>query len=198
MMIINNSFLKTTGRGILQNNHRFGGGCNSNAFWRSSFHSTRVVRDKVVCVLYPDPMSGYPPKYARSDIPTISKYSDGMTTPSPKSIDFNPGDLLGCVSGELGLRRFLEDRGHELIITADKDGPGCELERHLIDGSTDYVISQPFYPAYMTAERIAMASPTLKSLITAGIGSDHVDLDAAMKNNVDVCEVTFCNSISVR
>ena len=33
--------------------------------------------------------------------------------------------------------------------------------------------------------------------ITAGIGSDHVDLQAAMDNKVDVVEVTYCNSISV-
>jgi len=33
--------------------------------------------------------------------------------------------------------------------------------------------------------------------ITAGIGSDHVDLQAAMDNDVDVVEVTYCNSISV-
>jgi formate dehydrogenase len=26
---------------------------------------------KILCVLYPDPESGYPPKYARDDIPTI-------------------------------------------------------------------------------------------------------------------------------
>jgi formate dehydrogenase len=117
-----------------------------------------------------------------------------MTAPSPASIDFTPGQLLGCVSGELGLRKFLEDRGHTLVVTADKDGTGCELEKHLVDA--DYVISQPFYPAYVTADRIAMA-PKLKAAITAGIGSDHVDLEAAMKQNVDVCEVTFCNSISV-
>ena len=33
--------------------------------------------------------------------------------------------------------------------------------------------------------------------ITAGIGSDHVDLQAAMDNKVDVVEVTYCNSRSV-
>jgi len=33
--------------------------------------------------------------------------------------------------------------------------------------------------------------------ITAGIGSDHVDLQAAMDHKVDVVEVTYCNSISV-
>ena len=29
---------------------------------------------KVVCVLYDDPIDGYPPKYARDDIPKITKY----------------------------------------------------------------------------------------------------------------------------
>ena len=33
--------------------------------------------------------------------------------------------------------------------------------------------------------------------ITAGIGSDHVDLDAACRHGVTVAEVTYCNSISV-
>ena len=34
--------------------------------------------------------------------------------------------------------------------------------------------------------------------ITAGIGSDHVDLQAAIDNNVEVMEVTYCNSRSVK
>ena len=50
--------------------------------------------------------------------------------------------------------------------------------------------------SYVTAERMAKA-PNLKAAITAGIGSDHVDLEAAIANKVDVSEVTFCNSISV-
>ena len=61
--------------------------------------------------------------------------------PSPSAVDFNPGDLLGCISGELGLRKFLESQGHELVVTADKDGDGCELEKHL--PTANYVISQP-------------------------------------------------------
>ena len=156
--------------------------------------STKQTSAKVVCVLYPDPVNGYPPKYARDDIPKIDKYPDGQTTPTPKSIDFKPGQLLGCVSGELGLRQYLEKAGHELIVTSDKDGSGCELEKHL--PTAEVVISQPFWPAYMTAERIAMA-PKLKLCATAGIGSDHVDLDAACKRNLTVTEITFCNSISV-
>jgi len=41
------------------------------------------------------------------------------------------------------------------------------------------------------------SAPNLRYAITAGIGSDHVDLQAAMEHNIDVYEVTFCNSRSV-
>ena len=39
--------------------------------------------------------------------------------------------------------------------------------------------------------------PELKLALTAGIGSDHVDLDAAIAHGVTVAEVTYSNSISV-
>ena len=58
------------------------------------------------------------------------------------------------------------------------------------------VISQPFWPAYMTRERIEKA-PNLKLIVTAGIGSDHTDLDAAVEAGITVAEVTYSNSISV-
>jgi formate dehydrogenase len=148
----------------------------------------------VLCVLYDDPVDGYPTSYARDGIPTIERYHDGMTTPTPEGIDFTPGELLGSVSGELGLRTFLEGRGHALLVTSDKDGTDSEFERALPEA--DIVISQPFWPAYLTAERIAKA-PNLKLALTAGIGSDHVDLQAAMDHGVTVTEVTYCNSISV-
>ena len=184
--------------------------------------------------------------------------------------------------------QFLESNGHTFVVTSDKDGAGCKLEKELEDA--DVVISQPFYPFYLTEvpgcyhpslpstsccprasclslasctaqvhrvspgggeggggwagggwgaglwkehrpffpllaltahawrhapvvigcrwcasihcprprvvgvqERIAK-SPKLKMAITAGIGSDHVDLQAAMKRKIDVVEVTYCNS----
>jgi len=149
---------------------------------------------KVICVLYDDPVDGYPPAYARDGVPAIGEYHDGQATPSPDEIEFTPGELLGSVSGELGLRRFLEERGHRLIVTSDKEGPDSEFERELADA--DVVISQPFWPAYLTAERIAKA-PKLKLAVTAGIGSDHVDLDAAIAHGITVAEVTYSNSISV-
>ena len=149
---------------------------------------------KVLLVLYDDPADGYPSTYARDDLPKIDRYPDGQTLPTPKAIDFRPGELLGSVSGELGLRKFLEAQGHQLIVTSDKDGPDSVFERELVDA--DVVISQPFWPAYLTADRIAKAK-NLKLAITAGIGSDHVDLEAAIKRGITVAEVTYCNSISV-
>ena len=66
---------------------------------------------KVVCVLYDDPIGGYPKSYARDDIPRLERYPDGQTLPTLTKIDFKPGQLLGSVSGELGLRKFLEEQG---------------------------------------------------------------------------------------
>jgi formate dehydrogenase len=149
---------------------------------------------KIVCVLYDDPKDGYPSGGPRDGLPELEAYPDGQTLPTPKAIDFQPGQLLGSVTGALGLRDWLEAEGHELVVTSDKDGPESEFERELADA--DVVISQPFWPAYLTAERIAKA-PRLKMAITAGIGSDHVDLQAAIDRGITVTEVTYCNSISV-
>ena len=149
---------------------------------------------KVVCVLYDDPVDGYPRSYPRDDLPKIDHYPGGQTLPTPKAIDFKPGALLGSVSGELGLRPYLESQGHQFVVTSDKDGPNSVFEREMVDA--DIIISQPFWPAYLTAERIAKAQK-LKLAITAGIGSDHVDLQAAIDRGITVAEVTYSNSISV-
>src|SRR5689334_4567193 len=149
---------------------------------------------KVLAVLYDDPVDGYPNSYARDSIPKIDHYPDGQKAPTPSAIDFKPGQLLGSVSGELGLRKFLESQGHTLVVTSDKDGPNSVFERELPDA--DIVISQPFWPAYLTKERIAKAKK-LKLAITAGIGSDHYDLQAASEAGLTIAEITYSNSISV-
>ena len=56
---------------------------------------------KILCVLYDDPVDGYPTSYPRDDLPRIERYPDGQTLPTPKAIDFQPGQLLGSASGEL-------------------------------------------------------------------------------------------------
>ena len=57
-----------------------------------------------------------------------------------KGIDFNPGELLD-VSGELGLRKFLESNGHTLVVTSDKDAKAAKQIKNI---DADIVISQPF------------------------------------------------------
>lgn len=149
---------------------------------------------KILCVLFDDPVTGFPENYARDDIPQLKQYPNGQTLPTPQQLDFKPGVLLGSVSGELGLRKFLESQGHEFIVTSDKEGFDSVFEKELIDA--DVIISQPFWPAYLTRERITKAKK-LKLAITAGIGSDHVDLKAAIEKNITVAEITYSNSTSV-
>ena len=78
-------------------------------------------------------------------------------------------------------------QGHEYVVTDDKEGENSELEKHLED--CNILISTPFHPAYLTKERIEKAK-NLKLSITAGVGSDHVDLHAAADSGMTVAEVT--------
>ncbi len=150
---------------------------------------------KVLCVLYDDPVDGYPKTYARDGVPKLDHYPGGQTLPTPKAIDFKPGELLGQRLGRIGSAQVSrKTQGHTLVVTSDKDGPNSVFERELPDA--DVVISQPFWPAYLTEERIAKAKK-LKLAITAGIGSDHVDLEAAADRGITVAEITYSNSISV-
>ena len=52
---------------------------------------------KILCVLYDDP-------------------KDGMRLPTPKAIDFNPGDLLGCVSGDLWVNVVVEGHQQDFVL----------------------------------------------------------------------------------
>ncbi|KAL0027663.1 hypothetical protein WJX79_006438 [Trebouxia sp. C0005] len=102
--------------------------------------------------------------------------------------------LLGCVENELGLREWLESQGHKYIVTDSKEGADSDLDKYLPEA--DIVITTPFHPGYINAERIAKA-PKLKLALTAGIGSDHVDLPAAAEHGVTVAEITGSNVVSV-
>mmetsp|Transcript_8925 Transcript_8925/g.11135 ORF Transcript_8925/g.11135 Transcript_8925/m.11135 type:complete len:377 (+) Transcript_8925:124-1254(+) len=103
--------------------------------------------------------------------------------------------LLGCLENELGIREFIESHGYELVSTDDKDPePSSQVDKELED--TEIIITTPFFPAYVTKERIAKA-PKLKMCITAGVGSDHVDLNAANERKIAVTEVTGSNVVSV-
>src|SRR4051812_43453599 len=95
---------------------------------------------RVLCVLYDDPKEGHPVAYARDGIPRIELYADGRTPPSPTAIDFRPGELLGDVTGGLGLRKFLAARGHTLTVLPDQAGLASRFDKVLPE--TEIIISQ--------------------------------------------------------
>ena len=47
---------------------------------------------------------------------------------------------VGCLENELGLRKFLEDRGHTYVVTDDKEGANSQFEKELPDAD---VVSAP-------------------------------------------------------
>lgn len=63
----------------------------------------------------------------------------------------------------------------------------AELDKHLKDA--EILITTPFHPAYMTKERVQKAAK-LKLIMTAGVGSDHIDLQTAADKGMTVVEVT--------
>jgi hypothetical protein len=114
---------------------------------------------KIVCVLYPDPVDGYPPKYLRDSIPCLQQYPGGQSLPTPEALDFTPGELVGCVSGELGLRKFLEDAGNTLVVTSDKDGGITAEQRRRVGGRDDADRIAVSVSALDNATAVPMAGP---------------------------------------
>ena len=134
---------------------------------------------KVLCVLYDDPVDGYPTSYARDGVPEDRRAiragrrcrRRARSTSRPASCSAASRASWGCASSS-------KAAGTRSSSRPTRTATDSVFERELPDA--EVVISQPFWPAYLTAERIAKA-PKLKLAITAGIGSDHVDLQAAMR-----------------
>ncbi|KAH7888484.1 hypothetical protein F5I97DRAFT_702774 [Phlebopus sp. FC_14] len=102
--------------------------------------------------------------------------------------------LLGTVENQLGLREYLESQGHEYIVSDSKEGPDSDFQKHIVDA--EILITTPFHPGYLTADLFEKAK-NLKLCVTAGVGSDHIDLNAAVKKGVQVLEVSGSNVVSV-
>ena len=62
---------------------------------------------KVVCVLYDDPVDGYPKTYARDDMPKLDRYP-GRPDPADarRRSTSSPASCSARVSGELGLAQI--------------------------------------------------------------------------------------------
>ena len=97
----------------------------------------------------------------------------------------------GSAEGEIRLRRWLEDEGHESFTTTDRKGG--ELEQNLQDAHVLIII--PFWPVYATREMMENAS-ILELILTAGVGSTHIDL-ATAENHITVTKRTNSNVVSV-
>ncbi|KAG5723747.1 Formate dehydrogenase [Termitomyces sp. T112] len=106
--------------------------------------------------------------------------------------------LLGTIENKLGLKDFLTSLGHELVVcgnvSSDKEGPNSDFQKHLVDA--EVLITTPFHPGYLTRDLIEKAK-NLKICITAGVGSDHIDLNAAVDHRIQVLEVSGSNVVSV-
>ena len=100
-------------------------------------------------------------------------------------------EVLASVENALGLRPLLEEQGHTLVGMSET---GDELDRELADA--EVLITTPFWPVYLSRERIERAK-NLQLVLNAGIGSDHIDWDVARENGVALAEVTGSNVVSV-
>ncbi|KAF9501843.1 hypothetical protein BDN71DRAFT_1537973 [Pleurotus eryngii] len=98
--------------------------------------------------------------------------------------------LLGTVEN----REWLISQGHEFIVSSSKEGPDSDFQKHITDA--EILITTPFHPGYLTADLFEKAKK-LKLCVTAGVGSDHIDLNAAVKHKVQVLEVSGSNVVSV-
>ncbi|KAH9485108.1 formate dehydrogenase (NAD+) [Psilocybe cubensis] len=104
--------------------------------------------------------------------------------------------LLGTVENKLGIAEWLTSQGHELIgkVSSSKEGPDSDFQKHIVDA--EVLITTPFHPGYLTRDLIEKAK-NLKLCITAGVGSDHIDLNAAVDHRIQVLEVSGSNVVSV-
>ena len=116
-----------------------------------------------------------PVSYPHNALPNREEYTDSMDLLSPKEIDFTPGRLLGYISRELGLIKFLEDCGHNLKVTSNKDREGSQAEKGLIDDAS--VIPQPFLPFNLSRECMKSAL-NFNRIVIKDTGSDRVDLES--------------------
>ncbi|KIY49087.1 NAD-dependent formate dehydrogenase [Fistulina hepatica ATCC 64428] len=102
--------------------------------------------------------------------------------------------LLGTTENSLGLKAWLNSLGHEFVVSDDKEGSNSDFQKHITDAQV--LITTPFHPGYLTRDLFERAK-NLELCVTAGVGSDHIDLNAAVDHKVQVLEVSGSNVTSV-
>ena len=114
----------------------------------------------ILCVLYPDPESGYPTLFLREE------------------------KLLGSLTGEFGLKDFVTGKGHTFIPIADRNGKDYQM----LLKKADVLITQPNWPANLSAEMLETAT-NLKLIISAGDEWDYIDTAAAQARGIKVAAI---------
>jgi formate dehydrogenase len=59
-------------------------------------------------------------------------------------VPFQVPELLGTTENELGIRKWLEDQGHTLVTTSDKEGENSTFDKELVDA--EIIITTPYAP----------------------------------------------------
>ena len=50
-------------------------------------------------------------------------------------------EMLGTTENELGIRKWLEEQGHTLVTTSDKEGENSKFDQELVDA--EVIITTP-------------------------------------------------------
>jgi len=106
--------------------------------------------------------------------PSCNNYPGGQNVAHAEKVDLSQGSSWGAFRGT-GLRKFLEGEAHA-GRHCDKDGANSVFERELRCGHRDLA---PFWPA--TLRHSASPRREAEAGDHGGIGSDHVDLQAAIE-----------------
>lgn len=78
--------------------------------------------------------------------------------------------MLGTTENELGIRKWLEDNGHTLVTTSDKEGENSKMDQELPDAeviiTTPYgsLSSQPLGAASLLTPPLTASTPATSPL----------------------------------
>ena len=68
-------------------------------------------------------------------------------------------ELLGTTENELGIRSWLEEQGHTLVTTSDKEGENSKFDQELVDA--EIIITTPYVANFPLSDH----EPKLTSLV---------------------------------
>lgn len=82
----------------------------------------------------------YPASHGLNGAPQSSEQPIDAFLQGKEHAKQEPG-LLGTTENELGIRKWLEDQGHTLVTTSDKEGENSVFEKEMVDA--EVIITTP-------------------------------------------------------